>query len=306
MSSPSNLLVIGLPGTGKTTFLAALWHVAESEEIPNSLRLLRISDDARHLNSIKNEWQLFRPVGRSIVEPAQHASLLVRDPIQGMEGEIVFPDLSGESFRDQWKTRQWTHGFQRLVDASRSILLFVNPDKVVEPFSVAEMQRMMQVVFPAFQARAEELQILGTEDGADEAQGPERGTEEWNPELAPTQVQLVGLLQFLEPHFLPRRPARLAVIISAWDRVMKSGREHPTPDEWLSARLPYLHQYLLSQEELFRAQVWGISAQGGDLNADIATLREIDPASHRIHVEGPNGISHDITEPVSWALGWRR
>src|SRR4051812_40467330 len=100
MSSPSNLLVIGLPGTGKTTFLAALWHVAESEEIPDSLRLLRISDDARHLNSIKNDWQLFRPVGRSIVAPAQHASLLVRDPVQGAEGEIVFPDLSGESFRD--------------------------------------------------------------------------------------------------------------------------------------------------------------------------------------------------------------
>jgi hypothetical protein len=306
VSSPSSLLVVGLPGTGKTTFLAALWHVTESEEIPNSLRLVRISEDAKHLNSIKNEWELFHPVGRSILTPAQYASLVLRDVIQGVEGEVVFPDLSGESFRDQWKVRQWTHEFQRLVDASRSILLFVNPDKVVEPFSVAEMQRMMQAAFTDGPSEAKNQAVPGSAPEKSEPTADQDATKEWSAELAPTQVQLVGLLQFLEPHFSRRRPACLAVIISAWDRVMEAGqRQYPTPKDWLSSRLPYLDQYLRSQDELFRVQVWGISAQGGDLTTDLQRLQEIVPASHRIHVEGPHGISHDITEPVSWALGWR-
>jgi stage III sporulation protein SpoIIIAA len=55
-SSASNQLIIGLPETGKTTFLAALWHVVTSEEVNESLRLERLHGDSKYLNEISAKW----------------------------------------------------------------------------------------------------------------------------------------------------------------------------------------------------------------------------------------------------------
>ena len=49
--------MIGLPGAGKTTFLAALWHVIESSEIEGQLVLAKLVDgDNTYLNNIRDSW----------------------------------------------------------------------------------------------------------------------------------------------------------------------------------------------------------------------------------------------------------
>ena len=55
-ATPFQCLMVGLPGTGKTTFLAALWHVAKSHEVPGSMRLERREGDQEYLNWIADEW----------------------------------------------------------------------------------------------------------------------------------------------------------------------------------------------------------------------------------------------------------
>ena len=89
----NTLLTIGLPESGKTTFLAALWHVAESEEVAGALKLERLSDEIQHLNMIKNDWLLCQKVGRSNLANAQFPTLWLKDPSNGAAGKIVFPDL---------------------------------------------------------------------------------------------------------------------------------------------------------------------------------------------------------------------
>ena len=143
---------------------------------------------------------------------------------------------------------------------------------------------------------------LSVLDDGDQQDGPP--TVEWDLELAPTQVQLVGLLQFLEPYVAARSPIRLAIIVSAWDQVLqKSGEVNPAA--WIPARMPYLDQYLKSHFEMLTVRVYGVSAQGGDLTSDVVRLSSISPASNRIIVRGVDCTPHDITEPVRWALGWR-
>ena len=39
---PIHQLVVGLPGSGKTTFLAALWHALESAEVSLALQLTEV------------------------------------------------------------------------------------------------------------------------------------------------------------------------------------------------------------------------------------------------------------------------
>jgi len=307
MPSRNTLLVVGLPESGKTTFLAALWHVAESEEVPGALCLDHLSEEIRHLNTIKNDWHLCQTAVRSILTTEHYPSLWLKDKMSDAVGEIVFPDLEGEIFRDQWKDREWPPEYGELVHKADRVLLFIHADKVVEPVTIAEMQRLVELAIGDENKKGNnETNHGAVASGAslldDDHEEHESGAvAPWDAELAPTQVQLVGVLQFLEPYLLPKRPVRLAVIISAWDRV----KNRPTPRDWIRDRMPYLDQYLRSHFELFTVEVYGVSAQGGDFNTEAARLRAITPASNRIIVEGPNCAPHDITEPVRWALGWR-
>ncbi len=48
-----SVVIIGLPASGKTTFLAALWHLVTARDVDTVLRFgtLRVGD-AAHLNAI--------------------------------------------------------------------------------------------------------------------------------------------------------------------------------------------------------------------------------------------------------------
>lgn len=292
-----SLVAIGLPEAGKTTFLAALWHVTEREEVPGSLRLEKISENAKHLNGIKNDWLTFTRVGRTVRGQEQSATLWLRDE-SGDIGEIVFPDLSGESFQEAWEERHWTKEYNQLITDAGSVLLFIHPGTLKEPYTIAEMQRMAEAASP------DENDDAAADDGDESAQSPE-AAEEWDPENVPTQVQLVELLQFAHDRIKANRPIRVAVIISAWDLVKDDYPGEAGPKSWLERRTSYLHQYLSSNFELFRFRVYGVSAQGGDLKNDRQHLLNFGCASDRIIIEGPHCEPHDISEPVRWCLGLR-
>lgn len=82
---------------------------------------------------------------------------------------------------------------------------------------------------------------------------------DWSPHLAPTQVQVVELLQFLMTDDLFVGLRWVAVLISAWDEVEGDGLD---PEEVLSTKLPLLDQYLRNGRDPWTWRVWGVSAQG--------------------------------------------
>ena len=131
---------------------------------------------------------------------------------------------------------------------------------------------------------------------------------DWSPHLAPTQVQVVELLQFLMTGDLFVGPRRLAVLISAWDEVEGDGLD---PEEVLATKLPLLDQYLRNGRDPWTWRVWGVSAQGGvyedqdkgeQLEAT-AALRDLDRPSDRIKVVEGKTVSTDITLPLEWLIG---
>jgi len=296
----ASVLGIGLPEAGKTTFLAALWHVTESEEVPGALRLERISENAKHLNSIRNDWLRLERVVRTVPGQEQPTTLWLRDE-RGPVGEVLFPDLSGESFEGAWKDRHWTNEYDEFVSVADSFLVFVHPGTLKEPYTIAEMQRMAEAAFP------EENQTAGNPqpgDGGDDAP-VEIPPEEWSAEKAPTQVQLVDLFQFTEKFRRMKRPVRVAVIVSAWDLVRENYPGDAGAGNWVKERMSYLDQYLRSNSELFSVRVYGVSAQGGDLEKDRNALQNHVRTSERIVIKGPDCAPHDISEPVRWCLGLR-
>jgi len=280
----TQLLVVGLPATGKTTFLAALWHVAESAEIRCSLVVSRYHGDREYLNKIRDEWLEYRQLPRTGLVDEQSVSMRLVRRAGGSEVEVVFPDMSGESFKLQWTDRRWSVEYSRLVSQAAGVLLFVHPDEVVEPTRIDQANRLVaelpEVPEPPTDAEFEE-------------------SVEWDPSQAPTQVQLVELLQFISDHAAEKR-FRIGVIVSAWDLVRDNG---VAPEEWVGQRLPLLSQYLRANSDDYPYRVFGVSAQGGDLQRDSARLRKCIRPSDRVGVTGLDCATHDLTAVVGWVMG---
>lgn len=67
------------------------------------------------------------------------------------------------------------------------------------------------------------------------------------------------MLQFVAGRSYFQAPFRLAIVVSAWDRIIPSNRR---PSDWIAAELPLLKQFFESNDDLFEVTFFGISAQG--------------------------------------------
>lgn len=281
MTTSSNFLMLGLKGSGKTTYLAALWHFLESGEIEDDIVLPRLQPDRDYLNSIRNTWLNLEPAGRTSLRSANTATLSLQRRGKGESFEVVLPDLSGESFRQQWANRRATTSFQAFASCCNGVLLFVHPSSY---------------------QRTHPIKPKEAEESASEADGEARTipvSETWTPEQSSTQVQLVDLLQIL--FGLRGRVAglRVAVIISAWDTVNSA----LTPDGWLDRRLPLLSQFLRANNDWMAAEIFGVSAQGGDLTTDRDRLLDFSLASERCSAIKGNTLSRvSLTTPLQFLL----
>ncbi len=282
-------LMLGLPGTGKTTFLAALWHVVEAADVRGALRLRALHGDREHLNRVRDAWLECRALERTSVASEQIVTMKLVSPDREEDIELVVPDMSGESFRSYLEHRLWPVSLDEFVRDTTGLLLFIHPDRVRDPVRIDQAEPLYGELM-ADQA--------SSGDAEDETGIP------WRRELIPTQVQLIDLLQLVLERASGPFPKKLAVIISAWDIV---GEPHIAPERWLAARLSMLSQYLHANPEQVDVRVYGLSAQGGDLERDIDRLATLDHPSERIMVLAQDvDIHHDVTAPIRWLMDGQR
>ena len=50
------VIAVGLPRTGKTTFLAAFWEVVNSAAVVGSLQIEQTHGDMEYLNAVRRLW----------------------------------------------------------------------------------------------------------------------------------------------------------------------------------------------------------------------------------------------------------
>lgn len=282
-----SIVVIGLPGSGKTTFLAALWHLIFSREIATQLGFGGLMQgDKKHLNEISTRWRNAQMQERTQIAGDRLVSLNFRSP-SGDVTTVTFPDVAGEAYRQMWEVRECERAVAETLTQG-NVLLFIHADNIKSPQWIAD--------------NAAVLQMLGLP--------AERNGEpvDWHPRLAPTQVQLVGLLDLLTESPLDVGPRRLAVMLSAWDRAKG---ERLSPTEFVRVKLPLLAQYLETNSDQWDARVFGVSAQGGeydDVQSDALPkqsaeeLRSIDNPSARIELTDGASSVHDLTVPIAWLM----
>jgi len=270
--------IIGLPGSGKTTFLAALWHLLDAGEVSSKFVLDKLVGDHTHLNMIVDAWRRCEEVPRTSMAAEAKVSIHVREVATGRTAVLHFPDLSGESFERQLSTRLCTTEYVEGFEGSGGILLFVTADRSSDGMAILDVSALV----------SGEVVVEQVEEH-----------REWAPEMVSTQVNLVELLQFLQ-HFPFRRGVRrVAVVISAWDVVETPSLE---PTHWLERELPLLYQFLISNPRSFEFRVYGVSAQGGDVKSDHKSELVMKTPSTRISCIGPETDPHDLTSPIVWLM----
>ncbi|WP_368508189.1 hypothetical protein [Bradyrhizobium lupini] len=137
--SEGSVVICGLPASGKTTFLAALWFVVfDKRDLDARLKFdSLIGLDHSHLNEIMRRWLQAKEQIHTEVASGKIVSMNLKDG-SGRRVRITFPDLSGESFQQMWEARECDPELAQLLRACDGILLFVHADKIKRPIGVAE------------------------------------------------------------------------------------------------------------------------------------------------------------------------
>lgn len=267
MPSRGTVVMLGLPGSGKTTFLAALWHQLESSEISTAFIAERLQPDREYLNSIRDSWLAFEELRRTTLSAEQSALLHLQHVATKAHFDLSIPDVAGERFAQQWLDRRLPHEYVTQLQQCFGILLFMHCRQI------------------------DRVQVLP-------AREPEPSSQpmvEWDPRYAPTQVRLVDLLQSAQLIFERSRIMRVGVVISAWDEV----EERTTPRSWFAKRLPLLNQFLEANADSVDSAIFGVSAIGGSLD-DRESLALTPSPSARVRVQIDSDFVRDLTRPLEF------
>lgn len=282
-----SIVVLGLPESGKTTYLAALWHLLQARKVESKLKALRLrAGEAQHLNEIAKRWVAARKQERTSHDKNRTVAMELKS-VAGDEFVLAFPDVAGEAFARFWEKRECDADVLGSLSA-RGVLLFIHATNINLPNWIADEAKLSK--------------LLGIKRKAGE---PVR----WDARFAPTQVQLVDLLRCLQEPPLGIGRRKLAIALSAWDL---AERDQKTPEKYLEMHLPLLHQYLhYGLDPSWAVKVYGISAQGAEYDGDgkderpssgAKSMRDMEVPSERIKVVVGELSSHDLTEPLFWLL----
>jgi hypothetical protein len=280
MENVNHQVIIGLPKSGKSTYIGALWQVLDAGDIDSQYTAVVQPNQREYINVLRESWFKCEAPSRTITGTTNEIELTLRDKSTNEISKIMFPDVDGEMYKQQFETRQIFESFVKLLTNATGILLFVNPNNLVQPVTINDTVGLLE---------EEEIKDQGE-------------TSPWEYKHCPTQVQLVDLLQIIAS--FSKKPLKLTVMVSAWDVIAYSIDPHlrVSPKEWIKKELPLLDQFLLTNSDMFESTVFGISAQGGAYPAKSSELQAVADQSKRIIVEWEGQQSNDITLPIKWLI----
>lgn len=292
-------LIVGMPESGKSTYIAALRHVLVAMQVETELELTMLAGDEGHLNSLEEKWLSCEPMKRTTPSNEAWVELNVRNRITGAHAVMTIPDLRGEQFERPVVGGGCPKDLHDALVHSDGILLFTNANREDDMLLIDDFGDMPE----------DETEEGFTDTDADPRIGisqhavsgdENQASGKFRPEDMAEEVKIVEFLQMANRRPLNPKLRKIALVASAWDLV--GGEEGMTPDTWLASKRPMLAQFLFHNSDLWQSRVYGVSAQGGVLPERKAEFEKMLNQSERIRVVGHDAALHDLTAPLRWLM----
>lgn len=291
---PLKVTMLGGHGSGKTTFLAALWSSVKSAADTAPARLRgHLPPNTAYLDEAEHALMGGENVPRTKRDTGER--VLLELSIDGSPLDVRHLDVAGETFEALLEHRTAPTKLLAELASSDSLMLFINPEQVRSPYLISQALRLTAAAGHDLHAHDEDA-----ENAADLASDDPDPQEVWK--AAPSAVHLVDLLQIVLSNSDAILKPQLAVVVSAWDTICDSKwGQGEAPYEWICRVLPLLHQYLENNGDLFNWRAFGVSAQGCDF-ADQGAVDELVtlPCAERTVVVSDGAWTRDIAEPLRW------
>lgn len=261
--TPSRLVMVGLPDSGKSTYLAAIFHTLREGE--GEWKLGELPEQRDYLLGLESKWLALEPVGHSAYPTPRDVQLSLVGPAEA-QLEIQIPDINGEDFQQAWESGRWAPEAAELVGQAEALMLFVRANHLRQPKPIEVDAK------PAASVSA---------------------PDHWTPRLGTTQAQLCDLCEQIAERRGGQLPP-MALVVSAWDTV---DDDQLTPEGWLPWKLPLLDQWLRASDLVGTHRVFGVSAQGGNLE-DAGTLEKL----AQLPRTGRPGGFDALADPLQWLI----
>ena len=253
-----SVLMIGMPGSGKTTFLVSLcrlllWGEQETVWKLDQTEMPEGYENIKDLMKRLNSYQILERTRNPI---PYHLQFLLFDN-QQREIQFVIPDLSGEFFRDLVYDRRIKREILKQVEEADTLLFFINVATMVEEVRISIKDKSA-------------IKRLKEDHGETGIKAPEETKQ--LVKKPNNQSAVVELLQCIS--YLVKHPLKIKFVVSAWDIVAKECKEQVVnPEGYIKEKLPLLYQYISSFESSRMSyEYWGVSAQGGDFENEDEVL----------------------------------
>jgi len=291
MAKLSNIMLLGLPNSGKTHYSAQFYgrvtrvdtcslNIRVDEGAPPDLTLFE--DAFSSLAAGKTAQRTSTNTFGNITLP------LISQSKQKID--LTWPDYAGEQlksvFLDRVVNKQW---IELLETASGWVLIIRLDEEIV-------IQDRLQQLLKSPPSSALEL------GRNDDIQKNNIDTI-WDSNSKWIEIIQILLhschISFHNPIFTPK----LAILLSCYDRLEEKFKLE-TPRNTLRAKLPLLDTYLHSIWNKDNISVWGISALGKNLEEDISDDSFVDegPESQGWIITPEGEQISDLTLPISWLI----
>jgi hypothetical protein len=280
------IVLVGVPDTGKTNFLARLWEALRRGR--STLVCPTPPDNIKYVeDALGHVLQgSFAPrSNKNIGESRSDVKITVKiaSVTDGPSTDLLVPDVTGELWKKAVETLEMPAQWMQDLRGASGAMLFVRvlSDEIVAPLDWITARDVLRG----------KLAIPRDKEGL------------------PTQVQLCELLRFMELSLKPHpdgSPPRVAIILTAYD-LLDAGKAALGPLQYLEREYP-LFAGRLRDAKTLSIKTFGASIVGGDLSVDEEFRNQFldgDMSEFGFIVVEQNGAIEtipDLTRPLAWLV----
>lgn len=239
MDNIKSILIIGKPGSAKTTFLAQFVIIARKAK--SAVKFWKTPENIQPIvEAIK---KLRNATETETTHATDNHVIILPVTINGSNLELKCPDYGGEQINEMLNIREINTHWSELINNSNSWIVFIRPQK-------------LETIFD-----------LSNKTASKEApQKDNTSIPSFKPSEQSTVIELIQMMLSIKKvgYQIPINTPQITIALTCWDEI----EESITPISFLEKNLPLLNQFLINNWQTSAFKVIGISAQGFRLNTE--------------------------------------